>query len=502
MRKIPFPALICLVIVASISGCSPTNAPAEFPQHLMVNFTAMNGGTLFPCGCRIPLGGLSRRAGFINEESPYPHLTLDAGSFCGGNTGYDRFAASYILQAYIIMGYHAVNIGTRESVQKIDTLREWDSISGGMLVSANLIDGDGLPATRTHLIRDIGGIKIGITGMTTQGYVPPDATEMPELILPVPPLQLAVSEMLEEDVDYIVLLADATTPEIEAIVAEIPDFNLVIQGREFNASQGLVLLNLTDSTDMVRIGGSGKYLGRMRMDFEPDGTMVDQELISVSLDSTSPTMSEVSRLMVQFKLDLRDRRAEFLGDPANPFQRSQAPELIDVLVGYTGDAFCSKCHIGYGMDQQVVGHTYTWTRLESEFQADPTCLPCHTTGYGVPTGFEDPYRDSHLRGVTCEACHGPAAEHVMEYTALDEDLDPEFMLEPENPTGIPFSREVPVEVCLRCHTEEWSPDFDYDTWVLRVNHEAARERRRTAMSGETADPSPIMPREHIPPDEN
>jgi hypothetical protein len=47
------------------------------------------------------------------------------------------------------------------------------------------------------------------------------------------------------------------------------------------------------------------------------------------------------------------------------------------------------------------------------------------------------------------------------------------MLPPIDPTGLPFTREVPEAVCRGCHTPEWSPNFDYATWVERVKHHAA-----------------------------
>ncbi len=465
-----------------ISGCSEYPSPSTFPSHLMVNYTAKTEGALFPCGCRIPIGGLSRRGGVINTESPYPQLTVDAGSFSGGSTGYDRFAAGWILQAYALMGYHAANLGRRESIQPVSQLREWDSMSGGILISANLLDEHDLPVTRTHLVREIGGIRIGITGITSQGNRPQGATEMPEIILPVPPLFEVMEKFTEEQVDFVVLLADTSSLEVNAILNEIPGIDLVILGQEFNSSQVPASEIFEGGSRMVKIGGIGKYLGRMRIDFEPDGTVTGDEVMRIDLDSTTPTLSSISLLMTDFKLELRERRDEFMGDPTNPFQRSQAPEMVDILVGYTGSGFCVKCHVGYGFEQQMIGHTDTWYRLTSGQQTDPACLKCHSTGYGVPTGMIDPYKESHLRGVTCEACHGPAAEHVIEMTADKEGYDLSELLPSENPTGIQFSREVSESRCLECHTsdrpcfDESQPEFDYRTWLERISHESGKNR--------------------------
>ena len=45
-------------------------------------------------------------------------------------------------------------------------------------------------------------------------------------------------------------------------------------------------------------------------------------------------------------------------------------------------------------------------------QTNESCLPCHTVGYGLPTGFVSLTQTPKLGGVQCENCHGPAAGHA------------------------------------------------------------------------------------------
>ncbi len=496
---------ICLPAISLLGGCIEygTKGSSDFPEHLMVNFTANTAGSIFPCGCRIPLGGLSRRGGVLAQESPYPQLTVDAGSFAGTSTGYDRFAAGFILQACAEMGYHAVNLGVRESTQPVSQIRDWDRISGGLLVSANLLDDQGLPVTRTYIIREIGGIKVGITGATAPGYRPPEVGEMPEVIPPIPPLEEVQTTFEEEGVQFFVLLADLNEAEVASIVNEIPEIDLVIAGQGFNPGEPMRTFTFDSGARMVKMGGYGKYVGRLRLDFEPDGTVIGEEAMRVDLDSTVPTLSSITEMLLDFKTELAARREEFLGDPTNPFQRNQSAQMVDVLTGYAGYSFCDSCHLSYRLETSFMKHEMAWNALDNEHRTDPACLPCHTTGWGVPTGLEDPYRDTHLRGVSCEACHGPAAGHVREKTILKEGLDPSMMLPYVDPTGVPFTREVPEEVCLRCHTEEWTPDFDYETWIDRVRHTVEQERpvQANPITGEPLR-EPDLPEDMEVPSEN
>jgi hypothetical protein len=91
-------------------------------------------------------------------------------------------------------------------------------------------------------------------------------------------------------------------------------------------------------------------------------------------------------------------------------------------------------------------------------QTNSSCLPCHTVGYGLPTGFSFTNKSgvfsytTNLAGVQCENCHGPAANHA---NATDD------------PTVVPRV-EIAATVCGGCHTashttftnaptfEEWS----------------------------------------------
>lgn len=467
-----------LMLLVGCNSDEPRKIAHKFPDHLKIFFTANTYGSLFPCGCHVPLGGLSRRAGVINKDKEIysSQLVFDAGSFIAGSSNYDRFVGKWILKAYQKMGYHAVNIGARETRIPVNELREWDAISGGMLISANLIDSQNLPVTRKYLVRDIGELRVGITGMTMNVQNPSDAIDLPRIIEPVPPLKEVMDIFKRKKVDFVVLLADTGRAEIQAILSEIPDIDVVIQGQEF-AYSGSYKADLIGNSRVVVIGDMGKRLGWLRLDFEPRGKVISEEASVMPLDNDVPTLASITELLVEFKKELKARREEFLGDPGNPFQRDGGPSVVDVLSGYVGSAHCQGCHPAYGLDMQNTGHDRAWFRLNQVERTSPECLPCHTTGYGIPTGLQDVYRDSHLTNVSCEACHGPAALHVRMKIAEKEKLDLDSLLPYEDPTGIKFSKEVPEGVCLKCHTKEWSPDFKYETWVKRVDHSSMPRRK-------------------------
>jgi len=111
---------------------------------------------------------------------------------------------------------------------------------------------------------------------------------------------------------------------------------------------------------------------------------------------------------------------------------------------YAGSQACLECH-------RPVLNTVTQTRHFGAFtnslfvaqggQTDASCLPCHTVGYGLPSGFVSKSTTPQLANVQCENCHGPAAVHAAN---------------PEDPVVRPRV-ELAAEVCGGCHNNEFVP---------------------------------------------
>jgi hypothetical protein len=85
---------------------------------------------------------------------------------------------------------------------------------------------------------------------------------------------------------------------------------------------------------------------------------------------------------------------------------------------YVGSLACKDCH------PEEYENFITYAKKSVSFQSIEKrmkhltaeeirqCYPCHTTGYGQPSGFISPEETPHLKNAGCEVCHGPGAEHV------------------------------------------------------------------------------------------
>jgi len=96
---------------------------------------------------------------------------------------------------------------------------------------------------------------------------------------------------------------------------------------------------------------------------------------------------------------------------AMPQDYSMRP-MNDPSLYLTADT-CALCHKDTAAEWRGTLHsTALQTLIATNEQHNPTCLPCHTTGYGTPSGFQTAETTPHLGGVQCENCHGPAGAHV------------------------------------------------------------------------------------------
>ncbi len=114
---------------------------------------------------------------------------------------------------------------------------------------------------------------------------------------------------------------------------------------------------------------------------------------------------------------------------------------------YAGTKVCVTCHSGICQYETKTPHASAFSSTAfkaSGGQTNASCLPCHTVGYGLPTGFVSATATTLLGGVQCENCHGPAANHAAA---------------PDDPTAVPRV-EIAATVCGGCHTGPMQPTYE------------------------------------------
>ena len=135
-----------------------------------------------------------------------------------------------------------------------------------------------------------------------------------------------------------------------------------------------------------------------------------------------------------------------------PASAASAPAPT-VTQAYLGVGGCVGCHRPQADVWSTTKHSHEFSGLPPRYRGDPSCLKCHVTGYGSPTGYvaAAPVGSAKDLGeVGCEMCHGPGALHVdaaqrfANSTRADEER-----LEKEMRASI--RKVAPESVCAACH---------------------------------------------------
>lgn len=133
------------------------------------------------------------------------------------------------------------------------------------------------------------------------------------------------------------------------------------------------------------------------------------------------------------------------------FFRVQAPSP-----NFAGAAKCMQCHVGH-TSWSDTAHAAAYDSLKSiGMQKNASCLPCHTVGFGAPTGFINETNTPGLAGVQCESCHGPAGAHANN---------------PDDLSVVPVKTQAAF-LCGGCHTGEHNPQSDEWNTTLHAKVDA------------------------------
>jgi hypothetical protein len=141
---------------------------------------------------------------------------------------------------------------------------------------------------------------------------------------------------------------------------------------------------------------------------------------------------------------------------------------------FTGTRVCEKCHDHHATSWRKTPHAKAFRSLQPgkkvkakskakldpnrDYSADPDCIGCHTTGFGLSGGYDPDKPAKELAKIGCESCHGAGSLYREAHGEGER-----VMLADAEPT----QRSVLVaagqnfdfgEACARCHMNyEGSP---------------------------------------------
>jgi hypothetical protein len=500
-----------------------TGAPAGDDTHPTVRLYVVSdlAGALEPCGCtKDQMGGLDHAAAWIHgQATAAPNAALVAAGplfFMDPKLKDDRrdqdvAKAETIAASLKTLGLAAFAPGVNEWAAGGAELAKLATTSGGALLFANgapagAADGVAAPLGQ-WVVRDIGGIKVGLVGVSMAGQGPSLAPPPPVTVTP-PPEALArgIEALKKAGAQVFVALAATGRGEAKRLADAVPSLTAIVVGStggtgELNLPASppervgdvLVLetgnhLTTVGVLDLFVRGGSfafadgtGLELGtkreelRHRIDdlrgriaqWDRDPS-VKKEDVDARRDEVKKLEGDLAALDAHptppkgsfFRYGVQEIRESLGVDPAvksaavsyfkaiNEHNRVAFADRPIVAATpdqptYTGIDACSKCHKEERAVWNDTRHANAYATLAD--QDKQFNLDCVSCHV---TGYEQPGGSNvthvaKLQNVQCEVCHGPGSKHA---------ADPKHVKPPTpKPKG---------DLCLSCHHPPHVEGFD------------------------------------------
>lgn len=427
--------LLVIIVAAGCGDAQKTEQNAARPAFLIAS--GDTAGWITPCGCAAnQSGGLLRRGTYLADlRNDADVLYVDVGGAAGGNSDYHKIKFESILAGEARMKVAAHNLGKSELAMGATYLRDVAKKTKAPFISANMLDAaSGERLFDAHRVVDFGGRKVALVGVVSPKY----AVEGARTIEPRQAV-LATIGPIKGTYQSLVVLAYLPDDELHQLAAALPEADVVLGGPTGQAMAPKQI----GPTLVAAATNKGKFLVQLERKSAGGWEGSIAEMGPKLADHPEQTANVQAYLAALTKRDFTAQESGLA--PPLP---ADAPESYRIA----GSAACLVCHTGDHASWAASKHAHAWEALEQkQFHVDPYCMQCHTTGFGLPGGFESRLRTANLVGVGCESCHGPSQAHAQRPQAVR--------------TAFAASDQ-----CVRCHDHENSPKFVYDTYWPRIVH--------------------------------
>jgi hypothetical protein len=348
------------------------------------------------------------------------------------------------------MAYDAVAVGEKEISWGLDDLEtmlaehDLDPVSCNILVAETE-----KPRFKPHKMVKVGDLDVGVTSIIGGGAVVPRTLKEREGIFLADPIASAnetLKKMKKADVK--ILIAHVGQKKAEEWADSLSGYDVILVGyggkqwREPKKQAGVIL---------AATGARSNWFGEVTLTVE-DGQITMFGGRSYELKQDGPVDDWVKSITwTKLELDekgdrIRKTRNDRDADKRKAEAEKRAAER-KAEASFIGGDKCAHCHVEIHSAWTETAHAHAFESIaESEDWENPECWSCHVVGYGTGTGHPANVLEPAMWNVQCEACHGEGTEHVR---------------------GAGRAK-VNEKTCLRCHTKEWSPDWNYKEYLEKV----------------------------------
>ncbi len=239
MKKLAFLTLAVFLTLTLFACSGKEGASSGKNGKLTIVYTGNVGARVDPCGCRIPKGGMARRATVIERlkrDNP-DALVLDSGALIYESIRIDpayelvhRAKAKMVVEEAKRTGIDAANVSAMDLAVSADSLLAFGD-RGLPWVSANIAwKSNGQLIFPSSVVRTVGELKVGIFGFMdkdTHGVAFFDETSPLTVLDPVTAVRSEI-EKLRKECDVVIALAYMDVDRVQKLIPQAPGMDVVI----------------------------------------------------------------------------------------------------------------------------------------------------------------------------------------------------------------------------------------------------------------------------------
>lgn len=291
------------------------------------------------------LGGMARLGTLLKtlrKEAPVS-LTMDAGDYSEGTWYYTVDTGASMLKMFDVMKYDAVALGNHDYLmgpdQLVKTVRNADASFPVLAANLDPISyahpeefKAALPAT---LIKTVGGIKVGIIGLTTFQFAYNNFL-LPVVVQNIEEVAVKHAKELRPQVDLLVILSHNNYDMNQALARNVPGVDVVISGHSHRKIPQVVFeTNAGRQVPVVEVGEWAQFLGDLKLSVTPrsGSALPVVKFASYQLHPVTPDVAEDPALVQMIETQDAYLNQKFGADVVN---QVVAHADTDVL-GSTGE---------------------------------------------------------------------------------------------------------------------------------------------------------------------
>jgi len=352
-----------------------------------------------------------------------------------------------VIDAMRMTGTTVAAVGERELNYGLGFLEESAKRGSFDLVSANLRSKkDSSLVFPPYVIKKVGGARIAFLGLLDDDPRKVGVFEQLEDVYVSSYMEAARNCLpeLKAKSDIIVALAHIGLGNSRTLAEQLPGFDVIIAG---HGTDRTPLAEKIGETIVVKSESKSSALGTLLLGIDANNKIAGFEGQTLTLTKSGRVNPDVDRIVKTCE-DQEKMRDKLLARRKIDLPNIPRRPEVATAEGYLGWETCRTCHEAIYDKWSTDPHSQAFATLANDDKwNDPACLSCHTTGYELAAQKDSIDVRPEMWNVQCEACHGMGTHH-----------------------GRNLATPVPESVCLKCHTPEWSPKWNYQEALRKIDH--------------------------------